>query len=110
PAVIRAMNSPPLAAEAARLLALYATPKAQTALVDFASQTDRPLADRQAAAAAFVAAAKVRGIGLTQAQIALQYDRYNARQTLDKPTQELLGSILDAIESRAVARGELQRP
>jgi tetratricopeptide (TPR) repeat protein len=108
PAVIRALNSPPLAAEAAALLALYATAKAQTALVDFASQNSRPLADRQAAAAAFVAAVKTRGIGLTQGQIALQYDRYNSSQSLDKPTQELLGSILDAIESRAIARGELQ--
>src|SRR5439155_9234659 len=101
-----ALNNPALAAGAAALLAFYATPKAQTALVESASQNSRPLTDRQAAAAAFVAAVKARGIGLTQGQIAQQYARYNASQSLDKPTQELLGSILDAIESPAIARGE----
>jgi hypothetical protein len=38
---------------------------------------------------------------LTTAQILLQYDRYNQSETLDKPTQELLGSILDHLEARA---------
>jgi hypothetical protein len=107
PTIIRALNNPALTADAAALLAQFATPKSQTALVDFASQSSRPLADCQVAAAAFAAAVKRRGIGLTQQQIAQQYARYNASATLDKPTQELLGSILDALEAPAIARGEL---
>lgn len=107
PSIISALNTPALTADAAALLGLFGTPKSQAALVNFASSNDRPLADRQAAAAALVTAIKARGPLLTQEQIARQYARFNASATLDKPTQELLGSILDAIESRAVARGEL---
>ena len=44
---------------------------------------------------------------LTQEQIARQYARYNSSQALDKPTQELLASILDTIEAPAIARGDL---
>jgi hypothetical protein len=85
------------------------TPKGQSALVDFASQNTRPLVSRQAAVAAFDAAVKSRGLNLTQAQITEQYKRYNASATLDKPTQDLLGAILDSIEAPAVARGELTK-
>jgi hypothetical protein len=107
PTVIRSLNNPALTADSAGLLALYATPKSQTALVDFASQNSRPLTDRQAAAAAFAAAVKRRGIGLTQQQIAQQYARYNTAAALDQPTQELLGLVLDTLEAPAIARGEL---
>jgi len=107
PSAIAALSNPSLAADAAALLALFGTPKSQSALVDLASQNSRPLADRQAAAAAFAAAVKSRGLLLTQEKIAQQYARYNASQALDQPTQELLGSILNAIEAPAVARGQL---
>ncbi len=99
PAIIAAMDNPALTAAAAGVLATLATPKSQTALVDFASQTSRPIADRQSAAAAFAAAVKNRGLFLTQAQIATQFERYNASERLDAETQKVLGSILDAIES-----------
>jgi hypothetical protein len=117
PAVVRALDNPALTADAAALLALLGTPRSQSALIDFASQSSRPLADRQAAAAAFAAAVKSRGLLLTQNQLAQQYQRYNASATLDKnasatldePAQKLLGSILDAIEAPAIARGELTK-
>jgi hypothetical protein len=108
-AVVRALNHPALTADAAKVLAVFGTPNSQTALVDFASQTTRGLAERQAAAAALAAAIKNRGLMLTQAQIAEQYARYNASESLDKPTQELLGQILDVIEAPAVARGDLTK-
>jgi len=108
-AVVRALNHPALTADAAKVLAVFGTPNSQTALVDFASQTTRGLAERQAAAAALAAAIKNRGLLLTQAQIAEQYARYNASESLDKPTQELLGQILDVIEAPAVARGDLTK-
>jgi hypothetical protein len=109
PAVIRALNHPALTADAAKLLALFGPAKSQTALVDFASQNTRDLPERQAAAAAFSAAVQGRGVQLTQGQIAAQYQRYNLSATLDQPTQGLLGSILDAIESPAIARGDLTK-
>jgi hypothetical protein len=108
-AVIQALNHPALTAEAANVLAAFGTPASQTALVDFASQQTRGLAERQAAAAALAAAIKKRGLFLTQAQIAEQYARYNASERLDKPTQELLGSLLDAMEAPAIARGDLTK-
>jgi HEAT repeat protein len=107
--VIAALANPALTTAAAALLTYYPTPAAQTALVDFASQSNRPLADRQAAASAFAESVRARGVLLTQAQIAQQFARYNASQSADKGTQELLGSILDAIEAPALARGELKK-
>jgi hypothetical protein len=109
PVVVGALYNPALAADAANVLALYGTPKAQAVLVDFASQNTRFLSDRQAAAAGFAVAVKARGLRLTQQQIATQYDRYNASQRLDRPAQELLGSILDTIEAPATARGDLSK-
>ena len=100
PMLIAALSNPSLVAPAAEILGMIASPKCQTALVDVASQPARPLADRQAAAAAFQAAIKSRGIGLTKQQILAQYDRYNDSEKLDKDTQAVLSNVLDAIESR----------
>lgn len=108
-AVTRALSNPALAAGAAEVLALFGSPHAQTALVDFASQNTRPLADRQAAAAAFAAAVQTRGLLLTQSQLAAQFARYNASESEGKDTQALLSSILDTIEAPAIARGELKK-
>jgi hypothetical protein len=107
--LVQALNQPELAASAALLLGQFGTPTAQLALVDFASQESRAIADRQEAAKAFSAAVKARGLRLTQQQIALQYDRYNASAQRDRETQEVLAAILDAIEAPAVSRGELSR-
>jgi len=109
PAIVQALFNPSLSSHAAELLGQFGSPHAQTALVDFASQNARPLTDRQAAAAAFAAAVKTRGLLLTQSQLAQQYARYNASETLDKETQSVLGSILDAIEAPAIARGDLKK-
>jgi hypothetical protein len=101
--VIRALAVPGLTPKAARVLGLLGTARSQTALVDFASHFGRPIEDRQAAAAALAEAVKRRGPMLTRQQIRQQYDRYNASETQDAQTQAVLGSILDIIESRAVA-------
>jgi len=42
---------------------------------------------------------------LTQQDILRQYDRYNASETLDKQTQQVLGGILNSIERRARLEG-----
>jgi len=98
--VIRALTAPGLSAEAARVLGRLATPKCQTALVDFISQHARPIEDRKAAAAALDEAVARRGILLTKAQLLLQYNRYNSSETLDKETQAVLGHVLDTLESK----------
>ncbi len=105
---IGALVVPGLSSKAASLLGLLGTAKVQTALLEFASHHARPLADRQAAAAAFAQAVKRRGMLLTKDQIRRQYDRYNASETQDAETQAVLASILDVIESRAVAASRPQ--
>jgi len=99
-AVAAALLSPKLAPKAAHVLGLMGTPSAQRALVQVASQNARPLAQRQAAAKGFVAAVARRRVRLTTEEIKLQYERYNQSETLDPATQEVLGSILDAIEGK----------
>ncbi|HUE69501.1 MAG TPA: hypothetical protein VMP01_01320 [Pirellulaceae bacterium] len=101
--VIRALTVSALSSRAAAVVARLGTSNGQTALVELASQDAYPLADRQAAAAALATAVKHRGLLLTKEQIREQYDRYNASETKDAQTQAVLGSILDAIEARAVA-------
>jgi len=109
PKIIRALDTPALAGDAAALLGLYGTPRAQGALIDFASQSNRALVDRQAAATAFAAAVKLRGLRLTQHQVAQQYARYQSIPAADEDARELLKSILETIEAPAIARGELSK-
>ena len=97
---IEALNFPPLALPAARLLGSIGSPKAQRSLVDFASQNARPLANRTAAATQFGVAVGRRGTLLTTHEILQQYERYNQSELLDQGTQLVLSEILDTIESR----------
>ncbi len=89
---------PELTAYAAPALASLGTAGAQTALVEVASQNALPLAARQAAADAFRQSVQRDGILLRQYEILQQYDRYNASAQLDEGTQQVLASILDALE------------
>lgn len=98
--VIEALGDPESSAAAAAILARLATPQAELALIEAASQTYLPLPARDAALAAFADAVKRRGILLTQDQIVLQYDRYNQSRTLDAETQRIRSAILDVLESR----------
>ena len=99
PALERALLFSLQAARAARVLGLLGTPQAQQVLVTFASQSARPLADRQAAVGAFADAVQRRGLLLSRSEILLQYTRYNRSASQDRDTQRVLGSILDAIET-----------
>jgi hypothetical protein len=98
-AIERALETPALAAKAARVLGALGSPSAQQALVTMASQHARPLANRQAASEAFAEAVQRRGLLLTRSEILMQYDRYNTSRNLDPETQQLLASLLDAIEA-----------
>ena len=105
PVLTAALGQPSLMSPAAEILAKFGTPAAQLALVEAASQNHRPLVERQLAAASLTASIKSRGVLLTQSQIARQYDRYNSSAALDRSTQDLLGSLLDTIESAMAAAG-----
>lgn len=94
-----ALMVPETSAQAANLLGLLATPDAQLALVELASLNARPIGQRRAAVAALEAAVERRGVLLTTDRILDQYDRYNASESLDTDTQELLGALLDTIEA-----------
>ncbi len=95
----QALSVPELAVKAAGVLGLLATPRAQRALVAMANTQIRPIAQRQAAAAAFRTAVSRHGLLLTRDQLAQQYKIYNNSEFLDRDTQQVLASILDAIEA-----------
>ncbi len=98
-----ALATPLLASHAATILGRLGSPEAQRALVTMASQHARTLADRRAAADSFAKAVRRRGLLLTRDEILLQYDRYNRSEFLDVGTQQVLGQILDAIETPSQA-------
>lgn len=84
-----------------QILIAIGTPESQRALADFASEIGRPLDQRKVAAAAFGDSIKKHGTLLTTTEIKRQYDRYNASEAEPKESQQVLASILDAVESRA---------
>ncbi len=96
----RALYVPGLAAPAAAALANLDTPASQRALADLASLNSMPLEARQAAAKGFATSVNRNGILLTSKEFLRQYDRYNQSEKLDQETQAVLGSVLDALESR----------
>jgi hypothetical protein len=85
---------------ASQILSGLGTALAQRTLVNFASQNTLPLEDRRMAADAFAQSVKRTGVMLTSAEIKLQYERYNASENEPKSTQDILATILDAIEAR----------
>jgi hypothetical protein len=80
-------------------LGMVGSPSAQRRLVTLASDSKWQLTERRAAALAFEEAVRRRGLALTQDEVLVQYDRYNASETQDRGTQRVLGAILDSIES-----------
>lgn len=101
PTLTAAAAAPPSAKAAVGVLGVFGSSAAQRTLVDTASATALPLDLRQAAAAAFCENVIRFGTLLTTVEIARQYERYNASESLDPPTQALLASMLDVIEAKA---------
>ena len=97
----RLLYMPGFAEKASTVLASLGTPNSQRELINFASQSGLPIADREKVAQAFVQSVETGGILLTSVEIRRQYDRYNASETEPKETQDVLATILDAIESRS---------
>ncbi len=110
PVIAASLYRADVAAEAIASLTELGTPESQRTLLDFASQTTLPGAQRLQAAAAFRTSVDGNGVLLTTDEILTQYDRYNASALADAQTQQILGALLDAIESRRNAVGPAVAP
>ncbi|QDT76310.1 HEAT repeat domain-containing protein [Lacipirellula limnantheis] len=99
----RTLLMPELAGPSVAVLAAIGTPESQTMLVDFASLGTLPIETRQAAAEALAASVAKFGVQLKRDQVVLQYDRYNASETADPATQQVLARVLDVIEKKDLA-------
>lgn len=83
-----------------RVLTALGTAGSQQALVNVASDPSASLQDRQQAAQAFAASVQRHGKLLTPTEISVQFDRYNASETSDQQTQQVLGYLLDVLEDK----------
>ncbi|MBN1588303.1 MAG: hypothetical protein JW888_02190 [Pirellulales bacterium] len=100
-AVLDAARSRQLASDAIGVLARLGTAESQKTLVDLASNRDQSVELRKAALAALTDNVERNGALLTSGQILQQYDRYNQSAAADRPTQEILGLILDCLEAKS---------
>jgi len=91
---------PQAASESIAALAVLGTPAGQRALADLASLQTTSIATRREAAQAFDRNVQQHGLLLTSDEILRQYDRYNASATADAESQQVLGTVLDTIESQ----------
>ena len=96
--VNRTLLTPELSGPSLAVLAALGTAESQIALLDYASAHTLPIEARRNAAAAFAANVERHGLNLTRDEILRQYDRYNASETADAETQEVLSQILDVLE------------
>ena len=97
---LKAGGHPVLSSASISLLGYLGSEAAQQQLVELASQRDITLDDRQRAANAFTEAVVRRGLMLKSAEVYRQYDRYNASEKEEVKFQEVLGQVLDVIESQ----------
>ncbi|MBA4017047.1 MAG: hypothetical protein C0483_07745 [Pirellula sp.] len=100
PALLAAAWNPAVSKAATTALGLLGSSAAQRTLVDVASSESLPLDVRQNAAKSFCDSVLKHNILLTTSEVLRQYDRYNASASADRPTQELLAAMLDAVEAR----------
>ncbi len=110
PVLEAALYNPSGGESAIAALGKLSDPRAQRALVNFASQPTLPIVSRKLAANAFRENVSLHGVLLTSAEILAQYDRYNASETADAETQQVLGSVLDVIESPRRVTADLPLP
>ena len=84
----QAVYDPVLTKPALEALAYVGTAGSQRTLVEFISSDSQPLELRQLAAESFATSRQRFGVLLTAAEIALQYDRYNASETATRRKPE----------------------
>jgi CheY-like chemotaxis protein len=98
--VEQTLFQPELVTASLRLLEHLGTSDSQLKLLDYASGKTLPMENRRAAAKGFAANVDQYGILLTTEQIRTQYDRYNASESDNRPSQQVLGELLDVLENR----------
>jgi len=96
--LLSALLNDALALKAIAILGEVNSAACQRALVAAAGACDRPQLVRQAAVAAFRKHVEQFGLLLTLEEIQRQYDRYNSET--QAASRQMLGTILDCIESR----------
>ncbi len=97
---LRAVGHPVLSSASISLLGYLGGETAQQQLVELAGHRDFSFEDRQRAANAFTQAVARRGLMLRAKDVYRQYDRYNASEKEEVKFQEVLGQVLDVIESQ----------
>lgn len=96
-----ALGARGLAKHAAAAVANLGRASGQLALVRLAGRPTATIEDRQVAAEAFRRGVARHGLLLTSTEINMQYAIYNASETADAATQQVLAAILDTIESKS---------
>ena len=98
-AVIHAMYVPQLCGKASAILGHWASPPAQQALLNVATDENRALDDRQAAAIAFAAAVKARGLVVSSRDFALARRRIDRATKLDPQSQKVIKTVMSTLSS-----------
>ena len=98
--IATAMISSEMSPLLSKVVSRFGTPEAQKALLSVVNDSGQPNEYRLAAAEAFKESIKKHGTLLTTREIQSQYKRYNASEFESEKSQEVLGQVLDAIESR----------
>jgi len=96
--VSQTLYQPELTKASLRLLAVLGTASSQQLLLDYVSTDSLPIESRREAGGAFAKSVERFDKLLTSAELRRQYDRYNASETADRETQEVLGAVLDILE------------
>jgi len=91
---------PVLSSASISLLGYLGGEAAQKQLVELVSQRDVSTDARQRAANAFTESVGRHGLMLRSADVYRQYDRYNAIEKDELKSQEVLGQVLDVIETQ----------
>jgi len=99
PSVVHALYVPQLSEKASAVLGRWASPAAQKALLNLATDENRALSSRQAAATALAAAVKLRGLVVTSADLSLAYRRMERATKLDPQSQQVVKKVMTTLNS-----------
>lgn len=94
------LYQPELTKASLKLLSVLGTANSQQLLLDYISGNTLPIESRRLAGDAFAKSVERFGKLLTTVEITRQYDRYNASETADRDTQEVLSDVLDILEKQ----------
>ena len=87
-----------------KILRHLGTPESQRLLATLANDVSMTIDQRQVLAEAFNQSVRQHGLLMTRSEVKLQYDRYNASESLSAEVQSILGNILDTIELKTLGR------